>query len=137
MHSSAVVQVINDIGQASAVFLLMAASLSGGMISFDLATLGTCHHLAIFGYSKIRVSVWDPKKYTKAIIALVSVILQHALRALMDTHRCMKPVTSGTKMPGVSRWVFMATSFVVNQIGKKNSVLELGSWRLADFTGVR
>ena len=55
----------------------------------------------------------------------------------MDTHPCMKPVTLGTKMPGVSRLVFMArTSFAPNQIGKKNSVLELGSWRLAEFTGV-
>lgn len=40
----------------------------------------------------------------------------------MDTHRCMKPVTSGTKMPGVSGWVWIAarTSVVPNQIGKKN-----------------
>lgn len=140
MHSSPVVQVINDIGQvkqAPFVFvLLMAASLSGNDFKKNLATLG---HFIIWTAQKLGYQFTDPKKYTKPVIGQLCPIFQHALRAPMDTHRCMKPVTSGTKMPGVSRWVwlFMARTSFVPQPNRKKTVF--WSWvvgGLAEFTGV-
>lgn len=137
MHSSPVVQVIKDIGQvkqAPFVFvLLMAASLSGNDFKKNLATLG---HFVIWTAQKLGYQFGTPKNTPRRSLVGDFSARPEGSYGYTPLHEACYLGHEDARCLKVGVGVYGQDFFCAQPNRKKKRVLELGSWRLAEFTGV-